>query len=139
MAKLWEIRLVYRERAIVYTVGILISLSTSQYWETPIALALPLAMASWIVTCVFMQAWMNLIENWKDPRTSRLGVPNRVFEAILSIVGVAILIAATLRPSLNTGVWGWYFLLIAIEARLCERESRCRYRLRQARQGASDS
>jgi len=134
MSTLRDIRLIYRERLIVYAVGTMICLASTQYWESPIVMAAIPAISMWISMTFGIHVLMHLMSAFRDPITSTLGIPNRALGVILLVVGVAIITAATLYGSPDIGTWGCFFLLFALDARLGERESWRRFRLKQ-RQG----
>lgn len=131
MSTLRDIRLVYRERLIVYAVGTMICLASTQYWESPIVIAAIPAISMWISMSFVIHVLMSLMSAFRDPITSTLGIPNRGLQVILLVVGFTIIAAATLYGSSDIGTWGCFFLLFALDSRLGERESWRRYRLKQ--------
>lgn len=136
MSTLQNIRLVYRERLIVYVVGTLICLASTQYWKNPIVIAVIPALAMWIFMTFFIHLFMGLMGAFRDPITSTLGIPTRLLEVIFLVVGVTTLAVATWYGSPGTGMWGCFSLLLALDARLGERESWRRFRLKQEREDA---
>src|SRR5690606_4339196 len=101
----------YRERAIAYVLGGIIYLGAAAFHDHPIGIALRPAVGNWIVMGIIVNAWMHLIEIWRDPITHRLGISNRVHEIIFVLLGLTIICTATFRPSPDLGTWGCLSLL----------------------------
>lgn len=134
MSTLQDIRFVYRERLIVYAVGTMICLASTQYWESPIVIATIPAISMWISMTSVIHVLMHLMSAFRDPLPSLFGIPTRVLDVIFLVVGLLILAVATWYGSPDIGTWGCLFLLFALDGRLGERESWRRFRLKQ-RQG----
>jgi len=136
MRKTRDTILLYRERLVVYVIGAIVYLASAQYYESPLVMAVRPAISTWIMATIVINAWMSLVNAFRDPLTSLFGMPTRVLDVILLVVGLVILASATWYDSPDIGAWGCLFLLFALDGRLGERESWRRYRLKQERENA---
>ena len=136
MHKTRDTILLYRERLVVYAIGAIIYLASAQYYESPVVMAVRPAISTWIIASVVINAWMSMVNAFRDPLPSLFGMPTRVLDVIFLVVGLVILAAATWYGSPDIGTWGCLFLLFALDGRLGECESWRRYRLKQERENA---